>query len=100
MTTSPAAAELEIQSDMTHENNLTFDSNQLSTDEQLSQIIDSINLPETSGEIVSNASQSESTTTTTTTTTTESSIEPPARHAVQSEIGAKIAKKLETLGKP
>lgn len=59
--------------------NLTFESTQISSDEQLSQIIDSINLEATSDE-----SQSKSSTT---------------RPTGQTAIGAKLVKKLETLGR-
>lgn len=58
----------------------SFDSNQISSDEQLTQIIDSINGEET------------------TTSTEEATPSPAPRTAGQTAIGAKLVKKLETLG--
>ena len=68
----------------TNEENLSFESNQISSDEQLSQIIDSINLAATSDETNIDESQSKSSTT---------------RPTGQTAIGAKLVKKLETLGR-
>lgn len=80
---------------MTTENHsdepISFESNQISSDEQLSQIIDSINLTTTTAETTS-------TTTTSATNEEESQTkEATPRTAAQTEIGAKLVKKLETL---
>lgn len=66
------------------DDNLSFESTQISSDEQLSQIIDSINLAVTSEEANTDESQSKSSTT---------------RPTGQTAIGAKLVKKLETLGR-
>lgn len=86
---------------MTTENHsdepISFESNQISSDEQLSQIIDSINLTTTTAET---AETTEATSTTTTSATNEEESqtkEATPRTAAQTEIGAKLVKKLETL---
>ncbi len=84
MATSTTNIESEITNDVTNDENLSFDSNQISSDEQLSQIIDSINLATTCEDTNTDESQSKSSTTT--------------RTAGQTAIGAKLVKKLETLG--
>ena len=66
------------------DDDLPFESTQISSDEQLSQIIDSINLAVTSEEPNTDESQSKSSTT---------------RPTGQTAIGAKLVKKLETLGR-
>lgn len=71
--------------DNNNNENLSFDSNQISSDEQLSQIIDSINLSTACEDTNNDESQSKSSVTTT-------------RTAGQTAIGAKLVKKLETLG--
>jgi hypothetical protein len=85
MTTSTINIESETSNGANNEENITFDSNQISSDEQLSQIIDSINLSTTCEDTNTDESQSKSSTTTT-------------RTAGQTAIGAKLVKKLETLG--
>jgi hypothetical protein len=85
MTTSQINIESEITNGATNDENLSFDSNQISSDEQLSQIIDSINLSTTCDDTNTDESQSKSSSTTT-------------RTAGQTTIGAKLVKKLETLG--
>lgn len=75
----------EVINGATNDENLTFDSNQISSDEQLSQIIDSINLSTACEDSNTDESQSKSSSTT-------------PRTPGQTAIGAKIAKKLETLG--
>jgi hypothetical protein len=85
MATSTIDTESEVNNGATNEETLSFDSNQISSDEQLSQIIDSINLATACEDSNTDESQSKSTTTTT-------------RIAGQTAIGAKLVKKLETLG--
>lgn len=74
----------EVNNGATNDGNMQFESNQISSDEQLSQIIDSINLAATSDETNVDESQSKSSTNRTT---------------GQTAIGAKLVKKLETLGR-
>jgi hypothetical protein len=85
MTTSTINIESETTNGAINDENLSFDSNQISSDEQLSQIIDSINLSTSCEDTNIDESQSKSSTTTT-------------RTAGQTAIGAKLVKKLETLG--
>ena len=85
MTTSTTNIEPETTNGANNEENLTFDSNQISSDEQLSQIIDSINLSSACEDTNTDESQSKTSSTTT-------------RTAGQTAIGAKLVKKLETLG--
>jgi hypothetical protein len=85
MTTSTTNIESETTNGANNDENLSFDSNQISSDEQLSQIIDSINLSSSCEDTNTDESQSKSSTTTT-------------RTAGQTAIGAKLAKKLETFG--
>ncbi|CAF2666997.1 unnamed protein product [Rotaria sp. Silwood2] len=66
-----------------NDENLSFDTNQISSDEQLSQIIDSINLSTACEDTNTDESQTKSSTTTT-------------RTSGQTAIGAKLVKKLET----
>ncbi|UJR38308.1 hypothetical protein I4U23_030978 [Adineta vaga] len=80
------------QQSETVDENLTFNSNAISSDEQLSQIIDSINLSTTCEDSTNDESQNKSSSTTTTTTTTTTTRTPG-----QTAIGAKLVKKLETL---
>lgn len=77
--------ESETTNDVKNDENISFDSNQISSDEQLSQIIDSINLSTSCEETPIDESQSKPSTTTT-------------RPTGQTAIGAKLVKKLETLG--
>ncbi len=84
MTASTTNIESEITNGANNDENLTFDSNQISSDEQLSQIIDSINLSSTCEDTNTDESQTKSSTTTT-------------RPAGQTAIGAKLVKKLESL---
>jgi len=84
MTTSTTNIESETTNDAINDENLSFDSNQISSDEQLAQIIDSINLSTTCEDTNTDESQSKSSTTAT-------------RTAGQTAIGAKLVKKLETL---
>ncbi len=86
MAASTENIETEITNGAINDENLSFDSNQISSDEQLSQIIDSINLSTTCDDTNTDESQSKSSTTTTT------------RPAGQTAIGAKLVKKLETFG--
>lgn len=85
MTTSTTSTEPETINGAITDDNLTFDSNQISSDEQLSQLIDSINLSSACEDTNVDESQSKSSATTT-------------RPAGQTAIGAKLVKKLETLG--
>jgi hypothetical protein len=86
MTSSTTNNESEIINGAINDENLSFDSNQISSDEQLSQLIDSIN-HSTICEDTTNTDESQSKSSTTTT-----------RPAGQTAIGAKLVKKLETLG--
>jgi hypothetical protein len=86
MTTSTTNIESEVTDGAANDENLSFDSNQISSDEQLSQIIDSINLSTICEDTNTDESQSQSSTITTT------------RTAGQTAIGAKLVKKLETFG--
>jgi hypothetical protein len=72
MASSPSNIDSEINE------NISFDSNQISSDEQFSQIIDSINLSATN--------------------TDESPLTTSTRTPGQTAIGAKLVKKLETFG--
>jgi len=83
-TTTTSNIESETTNGAINDENLSFDSNQISSDEQLSQIIDSINLSTTCDDTNTDESQSKLPTTTT-------------RTAGQTAIGAKLVKKLETL---
>jgi hypothetical protein len=85
MTTSTTNIESDTTNVANNDENLAFDSNEISSDEQLSQIIDSINLSTTCEDTNTDEAQSKSSTTT-------------SRTAGQTAIGAKIVKKLETLG--
>ena len=87
MTSSTTNIESEPTNGAVNDENLSFDSNQISSDEQLSQIIDSINLSTTCDDANTDESQLKSSTTTT-------------RTAGQTAIGAKLVKKLETFGMP
>jgi hypothetical protein len=88
MTTSTTNIESEVTDGAANDENLSFDSNQISSDEQLSQIIDSINLSTICEDTNTDESQSQSSSSTITTT----------RTAGQTAIGAKLVKKLETFG--
>ena len=86
MTTSTInTVESEVNNGATNEETLSFDSNQISSDEQLSKIIDSINLETACEDTNTDESQSKTSLSTT-------------RTAGQTAIGAKLVKKLETLG--
>lgn len=85
MTTSTENIESEVTNGTINDDNITFDSNQISSDEQLSQIIDSINLSTTCEDSSVDESQSKSST---------NAVRTPG----QTAIGAKLVKKLETLG--
>jgi len=85
MTSSTTNNESETINGAINDENLSFDSNQISSDEQLSQIIDSINHSTICEDTNTDESQSKLSTTTT-------------RPAGQTAIGAKLVKKLETLG--
>ncbi|CAF3662591.1 unnamed protein product [Rotaria sp. Silwood1] len=84
MTTSTTNIESEVTNDVMNDENLSFDTNQIPSDEQLSQIIDSINLSTSCEDTNTDESQIKSSTTTT-------------RTSGQTAIGAKLVKKLETL---
>lgn len=87
MTSEAVQLENETANGTVHDEQLSFDSNQIASDDQLSEIIDSINL---------------TTTTTTNEETTKDEAQAkatPTRTVGQTEIGAKLVKKLETLGK-
>jgi hypothetical protein len=84
MTSSTTDIESETINGAINDENLSFDSNQISSDEQLAQIIDSINLSTTCEDTITDESKSSPPTTT--------------RTAGQTAIGAKLVKKLETLG--
>ncbi|CAF2683908.1 unnamed protein product [Rotaria sp. Silwood2] len=83
MTTSTTNIESEATNGIMNDENLSFDTNQISSDEQLSQIIDSINLSTACEDTNTDESQTKSSTTTT-------------RTSGQTAIGAKLVKKLET----
>ncbi|CAF3544045.1 unnamed protein product [Rotaria sordida] len=85
MTTLTTNIESESTNDVMNDENLSFDTNQISSDEQLSQIIDSINLSTACEDTNTDESQTKSSSTTTT------------RTSGQTAIGAKLVKKLETL---
>ncbi|CAF1455899.1 unnamed protein product [Rotaria sp. Silwood1] len=84
MTTSTTNIEFEATNDIMNNENLSFDTNQISSNEQLSQIIDSINFSTSCEDTNTDESQSKSSTTTT-------------RTSGQTAIGAKLVKKLEIL---
>ena len=81
MATPPIESESNNGATHDEQSSSSFDSNQISSDEQLTQIIDSINGEET-----------------TTTNAEETTPSPAPRTAGQTAIGAKLVKKLETLG--
>lgn len=88
MTTPTTNTESEVTNGDTNGNeNLSFDTNQISSDEQLSQIIDSINLSTATTCEDSNTDESQSKSSTIASTT---------RTPGQTAIGAKLVKKLET----
>ncbi|CAF3797871.1 unnamed protein product, partial [Rotaria magnacalcarata] len=84
MTTAGTNIESETTNDVNNDENLAFDSNQISSDDLLAQIIDSINLSTSCEDTTTDESQLKSSTTTT-------------RTSGQTAIGAKLVKKLETL---
>jgi hypothetical protein len=78
-------SEINTTTDVTIEQSISFDGKQISTDEQFSQVIESIDLNtdsiETSAELETNES-----------------IDKNHRPTTHTEIGAIVVKKLETLG--
>lgn len=85
MTTSTTNIESDITNGAINDETHSFDSNQISSDEQLSEIIDSINLATSCEDVNNDESELKSSITTT-------------RTSGQTAIGAKLVKKLETLG--
>jgi hypothetical protein len=89
MTSSTESIESKVNHDVLDANNLSFESNEISSDEQLSQLIDSINIDSSRDQIETDGSQSKTTAT----------VEPNAtrRTTAQTTIGAKLVEKLEEL---
>ena len=86
MTSLTENIETESSNGAINDENLPLDSNQISSDEQLTQAVDSTDPLPTGDDTNIDESESKSSSTTTT------------RTAGQTAIGAKLVKKLETLG--
>ena len=85
MSTEPTNVESEITSSVINDENVSFNSSEISSDEHFAQLMDSINLSTSCEETNTDDSQLKSSTSTT-------------RTAGQTSIGAKLVKKLEALG--
>ena len=83
MTTATVEIEPNTTNGSVHTEKVSLDSNPTSSDEQLSQIIESIDLSTTDGDH----------------TTDELTSKPSTRTAGQTAIGAKLVQKLETFGR-